>query len=248
MNLNSLKKFCRIAGLVLTLAGSVAAQTAGGTILGRMEDPSGAVIPAGHVVIKNQATGVTRELTTNAAGLYLVPDLAPGKYAVSGDAQGFGGTVINDVVLDVGGQVTVNLRMQVGAVGQNVVVEANAANVELSSSEMTAVVETQAITELPLNGRDWTQLAQLQPGIAEVRSQNTTDTNRAATSGWEAGVDLSISGKASANKIGHRLNGVVGSTTTRTPLQGAPWVAILEWTPFRNSPWRAARRAQSTGK
>ena len=197
-------RFCIVAGLLLTLALSATAQTVGGTILGRMEDPSGAVIPTGRVILTNQETGVTRDVTTNAAGLYLVPDLSPGKYSVSGEAPGFGGTVVKDVVLGVGGQMTVNLRMQVGAVGQNVVVEANAANVELSSSEMSAVVETHTITELPLNGRDWTQLAQLQPGIAEVRSESTTDTNRAQRGN---GVDLSISGgRPSGNN--YRLNGV----------------------------------------
>jgi hypothetical protein len=198
-----LRRFCAVVGLVLALAGIAAAQT-GGTILGRMEDSSGAVMPDGKVVIKNQDTGVGREVTTNASGLYLVPDLTPGTYSVSGAAKGFSTAVVKDVVLDVGGQVTVNLRMEVGAVGQQVVVEANAANVDLTSSEMREVVGSKTITDLPLNGRDWTQLAQLQPGIAEVRSQNTTDTNRAQRGN---GVNLSISGgKPSANN--YRLNGI----------------------------------------
>jgi hypothetical protein len=198
------RKFCIFAGLLWAFSGSVVAQTVGGSILGRMEDPSGAVIPSGTVDIRNQDTGLSREVKTNDSGLYLVPDLSPGKYSVSGAAQGFSGSVVKDVVLDVGGHVTVNLRMQVGTVGQDVIVEANAANVELASSEMTDVVETKTITELPLNGRDWTQLAQLEPGIAEVRSQNTTDTNRAQRGN---GVDISISGgRPSGNN--YRLNGI----------------------------------------
>jgi Carboxypeptidase regulatory-like domain len=204
MNQHFFRKLCMIAGLVFTLAGSAASQTVGGTILGRMEDPSGAVIPVGSVVLKNQETGVGREVTTDAGGRYLVPNLTPGTYFVSGAAKGFATTMVRDVVLDVGSEATVNLKMEVGSVGQNVVVEAAGANVELSSSEMSEVVGTKTITELPLNGRDWTQLAQLQPGIALVRSQSTTDTNRAQRGN---GVDLSISGgRPSVNN--YRLNGI----------------------------------------
>ena len=204
MNRYFLRRFCVVAGLVLMLPGIAAAQTVGGTILGRMEDSSGAVIPNGKVTIKNQDTGVSREVLTNASGLYLVPDLTPGTYSVSGTTKGFSTAVVKNAVLDVGGQVTVNLRMEVGAVGQEVVVEASGATVDLASSEMSQVVGSKTITDLPLNGRDWTQLAQLQPGIAQVRSQNTTDTNRAQRGN---GVDISISGgRPSANN--YRLNGI----------------------------------------
>jgi hypothetical protein len=204
MNRYFLRRLCVVAGLMLALAGSAAAQTVGGTILGRMEDPSGAVMPDGKVVIKNQDTGVGREVTTDNGGRFLVPELAPGTYTVSGVAKGFANSVVRDVVLVVGGEATVNLKMQVGAVGQEVVVEASAASVELTSSEMSQVVGSKTITELPLNGRDWTQLAQLQPGIAQVRSQNTTDTNRAQRGN---GVDISISGgRPSANN--YRMNGI----------------------------------------
>ena len=193
-----------MAGLVLMLAGIAAAQTVGGTILGRMEDPSGAVIPNGKVIVKNQDTGVSREVMTNTSGLYLVPDLTPGTYSVSGTTKGFSTAVVRNVVLAVGGQLTVNLRMEVGTVGQEVIVEASGANVELASSEMSQVVGTKTITELPLNGRDWTQLAQLQPGIAAVRTQNGTDTNRAQRGN---GVDLTISG-GRPGENNYRLNGI----------------------------------------
>lgn len=206
MKLHLLRKAFMPAALLLLLnfASAAYAQSAAGSILGRMEDPSGAVIPGGKVSLKNQDTGITRDVATNTAGLYLVPDLPPGKYSVSGEASGFSTTIVKDVVLEVGGAVTVNLKMQVGSVGQNVVVEAASANVELASSELSEVVGAKAITELPLNGRDWTQLAQLQPGIAQVRSQNTSDSNRAQRGN---GVGLSISGgRPSSNN--YRLNGI----------------------------------------
>jgi hypothetical protein len=198
-----LKVYCLLA-LALLLAGSAAAQTVGGTILGRMADPSGAVIPNGQVVIKNQATGVIREVPTNGAGLYQAPSLAPGTYDVSATAQGFETLVVSNVLLNVGAEVTVNLNLKVGAVGQEVKVEGSTANIELATSEMSQVVGTKSITDLPLNGRDWTQLAQLQPGIAFVRTQNGTDTNRAQRGN---GVDLTISG-GRPNENNYRLNGI----------------------------------------
>lgn len=179
-------------------------QTVGGSISGRMLDPSGAAMPSGKVVVKNQATGVNRTLVTNSSGLYLAPDLTAGKYTLMANAEGFETLVVGDVELNVGGEVTVDLNMRIGTVGQEVKVEANAVNIELASSEISHVVGTQTITELPLNGRDWTQLAQLQPGIGQVRTQNTTDTNRAQRGN---GVDLTISGgRPSENN--YRLNGV----------------------------------------
>lgn len=200
----NLVRICSCSMVVLALAVSLDAQSTGGTILGRMEDQSGAVIAGGKATVTNQDTGVSREVVTNASGLFLVPDLLPGSYSVAGAAQGFGQEMVKGVTVDVGSQITVNLRMQVGTVGQNIVVEASTANVDLATAEITSVVATKTITELPLNGRDWTQLAQLEPGIAQVRSQNTTDSNRAQRGN---GVDLSISGgRPSSNN--YRLNGI----------------------------------------
>lgn len=199
-----LKASCILSTLAILFASSAAAQTAGGTILGRMADQSGALIPNGQVVIKNQATGVIREVATNASGLYQAPNLAPGTYDVTGTVQGFETVVVSNISLTVGSEVTVNLNMKVGQLGQEVKVEASTANIELTSSEMSHVVGTKSITDLPLNGRDWTQLAQLQPGISSVRTQNVTDTNRAQRGN---GVDLTISG-GRPNENNYRLNGI----------------------------------------
>ena len=186
------------------LCGSAWAQSAGGTILGRMTDPAGAVIPNGQVVIKNVETGVARTVATNGSGLYQAPNLSPGIYEISATAAGFGTTVVNNAELTVGAELKVDVSMKIGAVGQQVVVESSHTNIELSSSEMSQVVGTKTIVELPLNGRDWTQLAQLQPGIAQVRSQNGTDTNRAQRGN---GVDITISGSR-PNENNYRLNGI----------------------------------------
>src|SRR5207302_8444754 len=89
---------------LLALSGTVGAQTVGGTILGRMVDPSGAAVPNGKVLIQNQETNVSREAVTNTSGLYVVPDLAPGPYTVRATATGFETTVVGGVQLNVGAQ------------------------------------------------------------------------------------------------------------------------------------------------
>ncbi|MCU1257142.1 MAG: TonB-dependent receptor plug [Bryobacterales bacterium] len=180
------------------------AQTAGGTILGRMTDSGGAVIPNAEVVITHDATGVTRAVSTNESGLYRAPDLTPGMYSIRATAKGFETAVIKQIELQVGSETTANLAMKLGSVDQTLVVQAGAPSIELSSSEMSQVVTTKAIVELPLNGRDWTQLAALQPGVATVRSQNTTDTNRAQRGN---GVAMTISG-GRPTENNYLLNGI----------------------------------------
>ena len=194
---------CSLVGVIF-FCGNTWAQTAGGTILGRMGDPSGAVIPNAEVVIKNQATGVTRVVRTNDNGLYQAPNLGPGTYEITATAPGFETEVVSNIVLNVGAEQTVNLSMKVGVVGQQVLVESGGAEVELATSQMSQIVGTKTITELPLNGRDWTQLATLQPGIASVRTQNTTDTNRAQRGN---GVAMTISG-GRPNENNYLLNGI----------------------------------------
>lgn len=183
---------------------SACAQTAGGTILGRMTDPDGAVISNAEVVVSNEATGVSRSVRTNDSGLYRAPDLVPGSYAIKAVAPGFETTLVKNIVLQIGAEVTTDLKMRIGSVDQQISVQGTGASIELASSEMSQVVTSKAITELPLNGRDWTQLATLQPGVASVRSQNITDNNRAQRGN---GVAMTISG-GRPTENNYLLNGI----------------------------------------
>src|SRR5262249_24427894 len=140
---------------------------------GTLRDSSGAIIPAASVVVKNTDTGVGRTVVTNENGLYSAPGLIPGHYEISTSVPGFQTLSVKDIVLKVGADEVVNLQMVVGQVGQTVEVSGAAAEIDLASSMVSHVVGTTAIVELPLNGRDWTQLAQLQPGVATMVSQDT---------------------------------------------------------------------------
>lgn len=147
------------------------AQVAGATVSGRVADPSGAVISDANVAVTNAATNVVRTARTDQAGFYSVPNLLPGTYTIRVTAQGFAEVTDRGVTLAVGAQQTMNVTLQLGTVGQQVVVTSAAESIQLSSSELSAEVNPTTMRELPLNGRDWTQLATLQPGVAAVQAQ-----------------------------------------------------------------------------
>ena len=152
-----------ILGMLISIR--VYAQVAGATMTGTVSDASGAVIPNAQVSIKNVATGEVRAVTTNAAGLYTAPNLLPGSYEVTVTASGFSTEVRSGITLTVGAQQVLNITMQVGQVSQKVEVTGEAPAVQLATSTISDVVNETTVVELPLNGRDWTSLATLQPGI-----------------------------------------------------------------------------------
>jgi hypothetical protein len=169
------------------------AQVAGATLTGTVSDPSGAVIPNAQISIKNVATGQERVFNTDSAGFYSSPNLLPGQYAVTVTAAGFSTEVRSGITLTVGGQQRLNITMNVGQVSQKVEVTGEAPAIQLASSTISGVVSQTDVVQLPLNGRDWTQLATLQPGVDSVSSiQANTGSKDRARRGY--GAQLSISG------------------------------------------------------
>src|SRR6266699_4785908 len=141
------------------------AQVAGATLTGTVKDSSGAVIPNAQVLISEVATGVTRTVSPVAAGLYTAPNLLPGTYDVRVSATGFSTQLQKGITLTVGAQQVLDFTMKVGQMTQTVEVTTEAPTVELTSSELGATVNSTTLRELPLNGRSWTDLATLQPGV-----------------------------------------------------------------------------------
>src|SRR4029077_6183164 len=107
----------------------------------------------------------------DAAGFYSAPNLLPGTYEVSASATGFSTEVQTGLTLTVGAEQALNFTLQVGQVTQTVQVTGEAPIVELASSSISAVVNSNTVVELPLNGRDWTQLAALQPSVNTLTVQ-----------------------------------------------------------------------------
>jgi hypothetical protein len=183
----------------------VYAQVVGATLSGTVTDASGAAVPNAHVSARNTATGVTREVTADAAGFYTAPNLLPGNYEVRFSAAGFSTEVNGGVSLTVGAQQVLNASLRVGQISQTVTVTSEAPTVELASSALNAVVEAPTIVGLPLNGRSWTDLANLQPGVAGVETQVPFGDSGRGNRGF--GAQIIISG-ARPTQNNYRLDGI----------------------------------------
>ena len=206
---SSVRKLCVSLLVLLIICGGAAtltAQVAGGTISGTVTDSSGRVINNVKVMITNVATGVTREVTTNDEGFYSAPNLLPGTYEAKFSAQGFRTQARSNLELTVGASVALDQVLPVGSNVETIVVQSEVPAVQLSTSDISAVVNATTVRELPLNGRSWTDLAQLQPGVNAIQTQPTfaAGTDR-GNRGF--GQQLTISG-ARPQQNNYRLDGV----------------------------------------
>ncbi len=205
----------RNTGLLFVLAAIVSillanvqvyAQVSGATLSGTVTDPSGGVIPNATLSIKNVATGIERQTTADASGVYTAPNLLPGTYEVTVTAAGFATSVQSGITLTVGAQQLLNFSMKVGDSSQKVEVTGEALSVQLASSEISGVVTDRTVQELPLNGRDWTSLATLQPGVDSLGTdQANTGTKDRARRGY--GVEMTISGSRPSQN-NYRIDGI----------------------------------------
>jgi hypothetical protein len=182
------------------------AQVAGGTLTGTITDKTGSEIPNAQIVIKDLATGIERTVTTNKDGFYIAANLLPAEYQVTISAAGFNTEIKTGIKLNVGAQQEFNLTLQVGTVTHRVEVTAEAPSVQLASSDISATVEATTVRELPLNGRSWTDLAALQPGVDTIQTQPSFSSG-ADRGNRGFGQQLTISG-ARPQQNNYRLDGI----------------------------------------
>ncbi|HUA14721.1 MAG TPA: carboxypeptidase regulatory-like domain-containing protein [Verrucomicrobiae bacterium] len=150
------------------------AQGTSGRILGRVADPTGAVLSSVKVTATNEATGVSRPGQTNDSGDYVFPDLPVGTYTLTFELTGFKKDVRHSIKLDLNQVITLNMTMQLGQTQEVVDVTSEAPLVDTTSTQLGAVMESRQVANLPLNSRDTYQLLQLQPGVmSTVGSSNT---------------------------------------------------------------------------
>lgn len=142
------------------------AQKDAGTIAGVVRDPSGALIPGASVVIHDLDHGGDLRLTTNSEGEYVASPLRVGHYTVEATHPGFRGIVAGPIELQVQQRAVLNLQLKVGSANESVQVTATAPQLEAETSELGQIVGQRQVSELPLNGRNFAQLAQLSTGVA----------------------------------------------------------------------------------
>jgi hypothetical protein len=160
--------------LVLLTAGSLAAQTFRGTILGTVTDATGAVVAGAKVAAKNTGTGQERTTETSADGSYTIPELQVGTYTVTVSQSGFQTSVTTGVNVDVAIQRRVDTQLKTGEVSQTVEVSGESLpQIETTSNTLGGVFTTTEVKDIPVNGRDYQKLIYLTPGIAGSPDQIT---------------------------------------------------------------------------
>jgi hypothetical protein len=151
--------------LMLLSPWSASAQQDAATITGEVRDPSGAVVPGATVIVTNIGTNIGVTTVTNDRGSFTVPSLRPGDYSLTAEAPGFTKTVRSGLTLQVAQVARVDVTLQAGQLSETVQVTGASPLLETQTSSRGSVIDQRKIVELPLNGRDYNQLALLSPGV-----------------------------------------------------------------------------------
>jgi hypothetical protein len=192
-----MRRPCTLAiTLVLSFVGTLQAQSPNASLTGRVTDQSKSVVPDAKVTLLNEVTNARYEGTTNGTGSYYLTDLPVGTYRMEVEKPGFKTVIKPDIILHVQDVLEINFEMALGSTAEAITVEAGAPSIQLTSSTISGVIDSTSVLELPLNGRDWTQLATLQPGIEGLEANQPSVAGR--TSGARVnrgyGTQLTISG------------------------------------------------------
>jgi hypothetical protein len=171
----------------------IVAQGPSGEITGAVTDASGAVVAGATITVNHSATNTQRTVKTNSDGLYDVPALAPGNYTLKVEMAGFGAQVRNDIELQVAQVARIDIALKVGNVSEVVEVTGGAPVLETEATSVGTVIENRRIQELPLNGRNYLQLAGLTPGVTTNSSASAVGTSRMG--GTRAATTVSVGGQ-----------------------------------------------------
>lgn len=195
-----------ILGLALAVGLSFLPQAFGqlagtGTIQGAVSDASGAVVPGAQVTVINQATGVKHQTVSSGGGVFSFPNLPVGTYNLSAAASGFKTYTRTGIVLEVGSNIGINVNLSVGAANQEVRVEANGIALQTEDTSFKQTIDEQEINELPLNGRQMTDLIVLSGGAA-----NAPGNDMVGSKNFFSSKSISIAG-GMGNQTDYRLDG-----------------------------------------
>jgi hypothetical protein len=219
-----------VTGLLVLPAPWVGAQRSTATLRGTVTDESGATVPGATVSVKNRDTGLARTANTNSAGHYTFSDLPVGVYDLEAELTGFKKAALKSIELNVADVRAADLVLATGAVTEVISVEAAALQVRTSGGEVAGLITGEQVRELPLNGRNFLQLALLMPGVVAPDFLNVKD------KGLLGGSDIAVSGSSVTSNmwtVDGANNNDVGSN--RTILIYPSVDAIEEFKIHRNS-------------
>jgi len=215
------------AALPLVFAFRAPAQFVRGAIVGTITDESGAVIAGAKITLQNVGTNETRKNTTDARGDYIFPALLPGVYRAEAHRDGFKTQVVSDIHLEVNQTARIDIKLPIGQIAERVEVTASPTLLKTDTSDIGHVVTNKQIVELPLNGRDYLQLARLIPGVVPSRA--------GATAG-ERGVSRSVNSVGARDtSVSFLLDGVdTNDISFQTPSVAPSVDAIQEFKVLQN--------------
>ncbi len=219
-----------LLGCIAFTAPAVLAQKTNGQITGNVTDQAGAAVAGATVTASQASIGLRRSVETTSGGFYSIPDLPAGTYIVSFSKDGFKETVVGSVVVNTSSVTNQNVQLEIGEVSATVNITADAVQIEAQTGAVGEVVSGEQVRELPLNGRSFVQLTQLQPGVSAA---NNFDSK---SKGLFGGVDFSVngnSGQANLFLTDGANNNDTGSN--RTILLFPSIEAISEFKVLRNS-------------
>ena len=208
-------KYGRAARLLLLLTTTAACcfgQLA--TVQGEVRDPSKAVVPGASVKITNLQTGVSQTTSTNQSGCYSVPGLIPGNYSVVATATGFQTALYKSLTLNVNQIARVDFALQTGILSQTINVSSEPTALNTDNSTVGQVIGNKTVVELPLNGRNYLQMAQLTAGVTPPTGMRNASEDSFAASGQQVyqtnilldGIDNAT--RAAGGELGYQMQAV----------------------------------------
>ena len=198
-----LRRLTLLALLALAFS-SLPAQVVGGTISGVVADAGGSLIPQADVLLRNEETGTQRHLATDSAGAYAAPSIAVGRYTLTVTSPGFAPQIRKGIGVTIGQSVRVDVALAAGAVAQEVTVVDRPQVVNATTQQTSGLVNEVQIKQLPLNGRSYDQLINLNPGVLNYTAQRS---GSVGTSNSSVGSMFVVSGRRPQDNL-FLLNGI----------------------------------------
>jgi hypothetical protein len=215
-----MKQYKSLAGMVLLIFGwsilfcatAVTARGQGsvttGTISVDVTDPKGASVAGAKVTVKNNETGQTHEVVTDQDGRAAFPNLGLGKYEISIEAQGFKKTVVRDTVVNVGSVITIQQTLQIGGMSESIEVSAEqVAPIETEKTEVSTVIQSQQMRELPINQRSFTSLVTQEAGLVALTNTSGNSNQTPTSVAFAQGSQISANGQVSVS-MAYLVDGV----------------------------------------
>lgn len=200
--------FCALAFLVSL--SPVRGQLSTATVIGTVSDPQGSVVPGAKLTLTNLQTGVQTTTESNPSGNYRFQNVPVGTYSLSAFADGFSRKLMDRFTLTVNQTATIDFVLEVGAVTETVSVVASGVQIQAASAELGQVIEGKQVVDLPLNGRNFTQLMMLQPGVVTVLPPGSQSLSYTRSIG--EGTNPSVNGQNNRTNV-YLLDGVANFET-----------------------------------